>query len=99
MRTASAAPCLTWKAASVDVRWRPLLSVVIVTHLVTRSLAAGVAIPAVRQDSALFKKVFIDALDHVRLLILHTDIVTNHQAAQSHAINQDDSGGHPLAFG
>jgi hypothetical protein len=33
---ASAAACLTWERPSVDVRWRPLLSVMIVTHLVTR---------------------------------------------------------------
>lgn len=37
--TASAGACLTWEALSVDVRWRPRLSVVIVTHLVTRSSA------------------------------------------------------------
>jgi hypothetical protein len=36
IRTASAAACLTWEALSVDVRWRPRLSAVIVTHLVTR---------------------------------------------------------------
>ena len=40
MRTARAAACLTWEALSVGVRWRPLLSVVIVTHLVTRSLVS-----------------------------------------------------------
>ena len=40
MRAARAAACLAWEAASVGVRWRPLLSVVIVTHLVTRSLAS-----------------------------------------------------------
>jgi hypothetical protein len=34
-----AAACLTLEVPSVDVRWRPLLSVVIVTHLVTRLLA------------------------------------------------------------
>lgn len=34
-----AAACLTWQAPSVDVRWRTPLPVVIVTHLVTRSLA------------------------------------------------------------
>jgi hypothetical protein len=37
MGTARAATCLTWKASSVDVHWRPLLSVVIVTHLATRA--------------------------------------------------------------
>ena len=36
--SARAAACLTWVAPSVYVRWRPLLSVVIVTHLVTRLL-------------------------------------------------------------
>ena len=40
MRTARTAACLTWEAPSVGVYWRPLLSVVIVTHLVTRSLAS-----------------------------------------------------------
>jgi hypothetical protein len=40
MRAAKAAACLAWEATSVDVRWRPLLSVVIVTHLVTRSRAS-----------------------------------------------------------
>ena len=38
--TARAVPCPTWEASSVGVRCRPLLSVVIVTHLVTRSLAS-----------------------------------------------------------
>ena len=40
VRATSAAACLTWEAPSVDVRWRPLLSVAIVTHLVTRLLAS-----------------------------------------------------------
>ena len=40
VRAARAAACLTWEAPSVGVRWRPLLSVVIVTHLVTRSFAS-----------------------------------------------------------
>jgi hypothetical protein len=35
-----AAPCLTCQASSFHVRWRPPLSVVIVTHLVTRSLVS-----------------------------------------------------------
>jgi len=29
---------LTWQALSVDVRWRPPLLVVVVTHLVTQSV-------------------------------------------------------------
>ena len=37
MRTTRTAAYLSWEAPSVDVRWRPLLSVVIVTQLVTRS--------------------------------------------------------------
>ena len=37
--TTSVAACLTWDRPSVSVRWRPLLVVVIVTQLVTRSLA------------------------------------------------------------
>jgi hypothetical protein len=40
-RPASAAACLIWEAPSVDVRWRPPLSVVIVTHLVTRPRATA----------------------------------------------------------
>ena len=40
MPTASDAACLTWELPSVSVRWRPLLAVAIVTHLVTR-LRAG----------------------------------------------------------
>ena len=40
MRTASAAACLAWEAPSAGVRWRPLLSVVIVTHFVTQFLRA-----------------------------------------------------------
>jgi hypothetical protein len=35
-RITSAAERPTWDGLSVDVRWRPLLAVVIVTHLVTR---------------------------------------------------------------
>jgi hypothetical protein len=38
--TASAASCLTWERLSVSVRWRPLLALAIVTHLVTQ-LRAG----------------------------------------------------------
>jgi hypothetical protein len=38
--TASAAACLTWTRPSVSVRWRPLLAMAIVTHLVTRLLAS-----------------------------------------------------------
>jgi hypothetical protein len=34
--TASAASYLTWERSSVSVRWRPLLALAIVTHLVTR---------------------------------------------------------------
>jgi hypothetical protein len=40
MQSVRAAACLTWDAPSVDVRWRLLLPVVIVTHLVTRQLAS-----------------------------------------------------------
>jgi hypothetical protein len=32
-------------------------------------------------DSVLFEEVFVNALDHVCLLILYTDIVANHQRA------------------
>ena len=39
MWAARAAARLTWARPSVSVRWRPLLAVAIVTHLVTRSLA------------------------------------------------------------
>ena len=38
--TASAGARLTWEAPSVDVRWRPLLAVAIVTHFVTPLLAS-----------------------------------------------------------
>ena len=40
MRATRAAACLAWEAPSVTVRWCAVLSVVIVTHLVTRSLAS-----------------------------------------------------------
>jgi hypothetical protein len=36
-----AAACLTWEPLSVNVRWCPLLAVVIVTHLDTRSHAVA----------------------------------------------------------
>jgi len=38
--TGSGAARLTWEPPSVNVRWRPLLVMAIVTHLVTRSLAS-----------------------------------------------------------
>ena len=38
-RTASSAACLTWERSSVSVRCRPLLAMVIGTHLVIRLLA------------------------------------------------------------
>lgn len=38
--TASAAAHLAWERPFADVRWRPPLSVAIVTHLVTRSLGS-----------------------------------------------------------
>jgi len=37
---ARAAVHLTWQASSVDVRWRPPLSVAIVTYFVTQSVAS-----------------------------------------------------------
>jgi len=43
VRTARASACLTWVAPSVNVRWRPLLSVAIVAHLVTRLLSSRYA--------------------------------------------------------
>jgi hypothetical protein len=44
--TASAASCLTWERSSVSVRWRPLLALAIVTHLVTWPLTAtGPSLP------------------------------------------------------
>jgi hypothetical protein len=39
--TTSAAALLTWDRPSVSVRWRPPLSVAIVTHLVTRLADLG----------------------------------------------------------
>jgi hypothetical protein len=39
-RTASAAVSLAWDRPSVGVRWRPPLSVAIVTHFVTRPFAS-----------------------------------------------------------
>ena len=39
--TASSATCLTWEPLSASVHWRPLLSVVIVTRLVTRPLVSS----------------------------------------------------------
>ena len=50
------------------------------------------------QDSVLFKVVFVNAFDYVRLLILDADIVANHQGAKSSAVDQDDSGGHPVCI-
>jgi hypothetical protein len=41
--TASPAACPSWPRPSMSVRWCPLLSVAVVTHLVTRSLAASCA--------------------------------------------------------
>src|SRR5262249_7212773 len=40
IRTARAVGCLSWEPPSVGVHWRRLLSLVIVTHLVTRSLTS-----------------------------------------------------------
>ena len=39
-RTASAAASLAWDRPSVGVRWRPPLSVAIVTHFVTQPFAS-----------------------------------------------------------
>ena len=49
--TASGAACLTWERPSVSVRWCPLLAVVIVTHLVTRSLLSGCRARLLRRSS------------------------------------------------
>jgi hypothetical protein len=38
--TARVAACPTWEAPSVDVRWRPPVSVVVVSHLVTHPIAS-----------------------------------------------------------
>jgi hypothetical protein len=40
-RTASTAAFLAWDGPSVGVRWRPPLSVAIVTHFVIRPFASG----------------------------------------------------------
>jgi hypothetical protein len=48
MRAASAAARLTWDRVFVSVHRRPLLSVAIVTHLATRSLASRAVLPAGR---------------------------------------------------
>jgi hypothetical protein len=37
--TTSTAACLSWDRSSVSIRWRPPMSVPIVTHLVTRGSA------------------------------------------------------------
>ena len=47
-------------------------------------------------DSVLFEEVFVNAFDHICLLILHADIVANHQPAKSRTVDQDDSSGHPV---
>ena len=52
VRAARVVACLTWEAPSVGVRWRALLSVVIVTHLVTRSLASWCRERLFRRSSA-----------------------------------------------
>jgi hypothetical protein len=43
--TASAATCLAWETLSAKVRWRPWLSVAIVTHLVTQPPSIRAWIP------------------------------------------------------
>jgi hypothetical protein len=44
MRSTIALPLLTCLALSVDVRWRPLVSVAVVTHLVTHPPRGAVAV-------------------------------------------------------
>jgi hypothetical protein len=54
--------------------------------------------PGIEQDSVLFEEAFVNPFDHIRLLILHANIVTNHQCAEFSAVDQDDSGGYPLGI-
>lgn len=49
-------------------------------------------------DSGLFKEVFVNTFYYIRLLILCADIVANHQGAQRSAVDQHDSGGHPVCI-
>jgi hypothetical protein len=44
----------------------------------------------------LVEEVLVDALDHVRLLLLDADVVADHQSAQGQAVEQDDPGRHPV---
>jgi antitoxin (DNA-binding transcriptional repressor) of toxin-antitoxin stability system len=46
--------------------------------------------------SVLVEGVLVDALDHVRLLVLDADVVADHQPAQGQAVEQDASGRHPV---
>ena len=48
--TPSAAACLAWDRSSMGVRWRPPLSVAIVTHFVTQSHAPSPRAIAGRRD-------------------------------------------------
>jgi hypothetical protein len=70
--------------------------VAIVTQFVTQARDDDAERPERGLDLALFEEVFIDTLDHIHLLILHANVVTDHQAAQSRTIDQDDPGGHPV---
>ena len=59
----------------------------------TRSTAAALG------GSVLVEEVLVDALDHVRLLVLDADVVADHQPAQGQAVEQDDPGCHPVCAG
>jgi hypothetical protein len=49
--------------------------------------------------SVLVEEVLIDAFDHIRLLVLDTDVVAEQQPAQSQAVEQDDPGRHSVCIG
>jgi hypothetical protein len=39
--------------------------------------------------SVLVEEILVNALDHVRLLVLDVDVIANHQPAQGQAVEQD----------
>ena len=65
VQTAYSATCLTWVAPSIDVRWRPALSVVIVTHLVACACIAALSFTTTPPGA------YLDAVLRVRRWYLH----------------------------
>jgi hypothetical protein len=90
-RTISLGICIFWRRIQPDLRRdgsgsdreTPLISGVNGPLMARHSLSGAQALAR----SVLVEEVFVDALDHVGVLVLHAYVVLDHQSAQGLAVD------------